>query len=190
MANKLLKVLCSLPFILVLLYFFPFGGICFLIIRYFVYPKTKILITPIILGVVSLILFIPKIIDTIIVKFKLSSITFIQQIIDNSIYKDLLKFSKKLFIIAVVFLLVSLIFKKVVESANNKINEAFSTYIDKSQKQEREISAENDLKMKEKREKAKNTHAVICPYCGADNLIVGNSGTCSYCRRKITYKEK
>ena len=48
----------------------------------------------------------------------------------------------------------------------------------------------NDLEMKEKREKAKNSRVVNCPYCGADNLIYNNVGTCKFCRKKITYQEK
>ena len=42
--------------------------------------------------------------------------------------------------------------------------------------------------MKEKREKAKNTHIVYCPYCGADNMLTSNVGRCKYCRRRIEYK--
>ena len=38
--------------------------------------------------------------------------------------------------------------------------------------------------MKEKREIAKNTHVIHCPYCGADNLFTEQIGTCKFCRRK------
>ncbi len=47
---------------------------------------------------------------------------------------------------------------------------------------------ENDLKMQEKREKAKNTHVVHCPYCGSDNMLTEQTETCKFCRRKIEYK--
>lgn len=42
--------------------------------------------------------------------------------------------------------------------------------------------------MKEKREKAKNTGYVKCPYCGSDNLVSEKFGICAYCRRKIENK--
>ena len=46
------------------------------------------------------------------------------------------------------------------------------------------------MKMQEKRERAKNTHVVYCPYCGADNMLTEKTGICKFCRRKIEYKEK
>ena len=46
------------------------------------------------------------------------------------------------------------------------------------------------MKMQEKREALKNTHVVHCPYCGADNMLTSNIGTCKYCRRRIEAKSR
>ena len=59
--NKLLKILCSIPIILVMLYFIPFLGVCLLICRYFIYKTEKSIKTPITLVIIGLIILIPNI---------------------------------------------------------------------------------------------------------------------------------
>ena len=70
----------------------------------------------------------------------------------------------------------------------DKTKSSVRSYIANQEKRNDEISRKNDLIMKEKREIAKNTNVVICPYCGADNMLTAKTGTCKYCRRKIESK--
>ena len=59
-------------------------------------------------------------------------------------------------------------------------------YINDVEKTNREVSEKNDMKIKEKQETAKNTKVVYCPFCGGDNIIVGKTGKCKYCRKSIS----
>ena len=61
-------------------------------------------------------------------------------------------------------------------------------YVHSEFKKDEEISKQNDMELKIKREKALSTAYVKCPYCGADNLISQKVGVCSYCRRKLENK--
>ena len=57
--NIFLKLLSSLPVILIFLYFVPFLGICLLLMRCFVYTNKKIS-TPIVMIVIGGLILIPK----------------------------------------------------------------------------------------------------------------------------------
>lgn len=61
-SNLLLKILSSLPIILITLYFIPFLGICLILFRYFIYINKKRISTPLILVGVGLLILIPKVI--------------------------------------------------------------------------------------------------------------------------------
>lgn len=180
--NIILKMLCSIPIILVLLYFIPFLGICLMLFRCFLYKnkKSSIYYIEIICG---LLILIPQIIDI----FKIKSEIFqIETILNSDIYIKLLNYSKLLITVGIIFLVLSYIFKYLFNKIDNKI----SDYIKEEQNRDYKIRKENDMKMQEKREKAKNTHVVYCPYCGSDNMISEKTGICKYCRRQIEYKEK
>ena len=77
-----------------------------------------------------------------------------------------------------------------ISSIFNKLELFISSYISEREKKDFEIRKENDMKMQEKREALKNTHVVHCPYCGADNMLTSNIGTCKYCRRRIEAKSR
>ena len=81
-----------------------------------------------------------------------------------------------------------LIITSIVSSIVDKTKSYVKSYITNQEKRNDEISRKNDLIMKEKREIAKNTNVVICPYCGADNILTEKVGTCKFCRRKIKSK--
>ena len=104
---------------------------------------------------------------------------------DTKIYSlNLIKYSKLLMTIGIIFLVLVSLFNNLL----NKLELFISAYIADREKKDFEIRKENDMKMQEKRETLKNTHVVHCPYCGADNMITSNIGTCKYCRRRIEAK--
>lgn len=186
--NIFLKILCSIPVILVILYFIPFLGVCLLIFRYIVYYYDKRRIsTPYYLVSFGLIILIPKIIKYIfkIFNLKTSIIPYFDTIINSNIYNDnFIKYSKLLIILGIIFLIVTSIVSSIIDRTKSYVK----SYITNQEKRNDEISRKNDLIMKEKREIAKNTSVVICPYCGADNMLTEKTGTCKYCRRKIESK--
>ena len=182
--NKFLKLLCSLPIILIAIYFIPFLGICLILFRYYMYKSNKYYNTPIYLLICGLILLIPYTINFFTRMLNIE-VTYINNLISSNIYGNLINYSKRLITISIIFLILSVILKNIF----NKVSGSIRNYIEQDLKKDYEIRKENDLKMQEKREKAKNTHVVHCPYCGSDNMLTEKIGTCKFCRRKIEYKQ-
>ena len=186
--NSIIKLLCSIPVILVTLYFIPFLGVCLLIFRYIVYYYDKRRVsTPYYLVSIGLIILIPKLVQYIFKTFNLktSIIPYFDTIINSNLYNtDFIKYSKLLIILGIIFLIIT----SIVSSFVDKTKSYVKSYITNQEKRNDEISRKNDLIMKEKREIAKNTNIVICPYCGADNMLTEKVGTCKFCRRKIKSK--
>lgn len=186
--NMFLKIFSSFPVILIFLYFIPFVGVCLLILRFFVYNDKKNRV-PLFLLSLGLIIVLPKIIEVILnaLKYDLSNIPYFSDIINSSIYsKNLIDYSKTLFIVGILYYIVLIIYNKL----SNKVSAGIKSYMEQDLKREYQIRKENDMKMQEKREIAKNTHVVYCPYCGSDNMLTESTGTCKYCRRKIEYRQE
>ncbi len=181
--NMFLKLLCSIPVILITLYFVPFLGICLMVFRYYVYRNNKkISITLVICG---LLLVVPKLFYFIIDTFNIDIvIPYLNDFVVSDVYTKLLSYSKLLIIVGVISYILSYIFTILGSKLGNEV----SKYMKQELNKDYEIRKENDMKMQEKREKAKNTHVVKCPYCGSDNMLTEQTGTCKFCRRKIEYK--
>ncbi len=175
----LIKIICSIPLILISLYFIPFLGICLTILRYFVYDNKSKKNTSIILLIIGLLILIPKILSN----FTFSNnIPYLNKIITNNIYNtNFIKLSKTLIILGTILLIISIVFTKILE----KIDILLLKYFKELSNRDYEIAQKNDMQMRIKREKSKSTRVVHCPYCGADNMITESVGTCKYCRRKL-----
>ena len=185
-----IKLLFSIPIILIVMYYLPFLGICLLICRFFTNRKIKKYKTSIILVITGLIILIPQLVNSIIKTFKLDvGIPYLSDIINSDLYPKLLKYSKLLITVGIIFTIISVVANKVFNNISNQLNNGIKTYIEKDIQKDQEIRKENDLIMQEKREKALNTHSVRCPYCGSDNLLTSQTGTCKFCRKTIEYKE-
>lgn len=186
--NILIRLLCSIPVILILLYFLPFLGVCLIIFRYIVYySDRRRIVTPYYLVSTGLIILLPKLLKFLFDKFEYSAVNipYFNKIINSELYKvDFISYSKLLITVGIIFLILSSIISMIVDKTKSSVR----SYIANQEKRNDEISRKNDLIMKEKREIAKNTNVVICPYCGADNMLTAKTGTCKYCRRKIESK--
>lgn len=185
--NKFLRILCSLPVILIALYYTPFLGLVLIIFRFFINVSRKIYNIPatmIILGILIKVPFwISKLGD------KIPSIPYLDKIVNNSIYTEALGFSKNLIIYGIVAsIILSIIsyIKNQIGGLASKANNLATNYIKEQERMTAEEKGKNDLIMKEKREKAANTGVVICPHCGASNMLSSQTGTCQFCRNPIT----
>lgn len=184
--NLLFKILASLPVILLTLYFIPFLGVILILFRFFIYSNKKIS-TSIFITLIGILILIPKIINFILDIFKIdiNKVPYLQDALNSNLYNiDFINYSKSLICIGIIFLIISFI----LTTLFNKLNSNILNYINKQEKRDAEISRENDMKIKIKQEKAKNTSYVKCPYCGSDNLLEEKFGICEYCRRKIENK--
>ena len=93
--NNLFKILCSLPIILIALYFVPFLGICLLLFRYYVYRSTKkyysFLLCLILCGFLIL---VPEMVVSIIKILNLNiKIPYLSSIATSDIYVKLLQYN-------------------------------------------------------------------------------------------------
>ena len=184
MNNQVLKLIFSLPVVLLLLYLFPVLGVFFAIGHLFMNRRASYYL-PILLFIVGLILYLPRILEIISQKFQFT-IGSLSEILEMPIYNQIGPYGKRLMILGIVFMVASAIFKWIANLGHNSLLE----YIKGQEMESAKLNAKNDLIMKEKQEKTKNSHVIICPHCGADNLIYGQTGTCKYCRKKLSYTEK
>lgn len=191
MNNKFVKILCSLPVIFIFLYFLPFIGICLILLRAFVYKNKSRISTPIVLIGVGISIYIPKILNYLfeILNVNIDNIPYLKDVLNSELYNNnFMEYSKYLITAGVILLIISIVLKNVIQKVGNKIDTNMQSYIKESVKQDAEISKQNDMEIKIKQQKAKNTSYVKCPNCGSDNLLSDKFGTCKYCRRKIENK--
>lgn len=191
-SNLFIRLLCSIPAILIFIYFIPFLGICLLLLRCFIYNNKKRILTPIILIGVAILILIPKgfyyVFDT--MKLNINDIPYYKDIIGSDLYNiNFLNYSKTLFTVGIIYLIMFTTLTAIFNKVSNKVSSGIRDYINETERKNAEMYQKNDLIMKEKREKAKNTHVVHCLFCGSDNIITEQTGTCKFCRRKIEYKK-
>ena len=163
-----------------------------MILRCFVYSHKKVS-TSVWLFMIGIIILSPILINKVLEVFSIDNFTipYVSDFIQSNLYQDKwIGYSKLLISVGIIFLILSYVFQTLFRKMSGKLNTAIRNYIEKEEQKDAEISQKNDLIMKEKRERAKNTHVVYCPYCGADNLLTESTGTCKYCRRKLEYKDK
>lgn len=189
--NLLFKILSSLPIILITLYFIPFLGVCLILLRYFMYDNKKRILTPIFIVGVGFLILIPKGLNLVldVAKVDISTIPYLKDIINAELYNvDFINYSKRLISVGVIFLIISFVLKTIFDKVNSKFNSEIRNYIKEIQRRETKISSKNDMEIKIKQEKSKNTSYVKCPNCGSDNLLGEKYGTCKYCRGKLVNK--
>lgn len=186
--NLLFKILSSLPIILISLYFIPFLGVCLILLRYFMYDNKKRISTPIYIVGIGILILIPKALNLIldVAKVDITTIPCLKDIIGAELYNvDFINYSKRLICVGVIFLIISFVLNTIFDKVSSKLNSGIRDYINETQKRDAEISKKNDMEIKIKQEKAKNTSYVKCPNCGSDNLLGEKYGTCKYCRSKL-----
>ncbi len=185
--NIFFKILCSFPIILLTLYFIPFLGVCLLLFRYYVYGFRHYYRTPMVVLICGLVILLPKLADYIFKLLKFSIKGFdLKTFVLSSVYLKAVRYARLLIILGVILLILSFIFKSLYLKLSNKLSKAFNSYVDEKKEMNYKIAQENDLKVREKQERAKNNHVVICPHCGASNMLSESTGRCKYCRRDIS----
>lgn len=182
-SNLFIRFLISLPVILITLYFIPFLGVCLCILKLFIdYSRNK-KIMAVCFIVLGIFIFVPRIIY-LIPNLK-STIPDLELFLNHDIYLNgLVPYGKRLIILGVIFYVVSYIISYI----SIKSYSALNKYMAKQINRDNEIRKENDLVMQEKREKAKNTKVIKCPYCGADNTLTSTTGVCAFCRKNLNNK--
>lgn len=191
MNNRFMKLFCSIPVILALLFFLPPLGVIVFLLRYVVYGNRHFFRAPVCIMIFALIITIPFCLNWLINTLRLSfNIPYLQDIINSEYYSRLLEFARFSFITAAIVLIVTFLLRNIIEQISSKLSRLISGYYSDLQKRDEKIAKENDLKLKEKAitSKQKTPHAVKCPHCGKTNSIIGTVGKCKSCRSVIEYK--
>lgn len=191
--NGLVKLICSLPVVLIVLYFLPVLGVIMVIARYFIYSERHFFRTPVVLMLAGLILLVPRGLQLATENFNLGfTIPHLSDILNFELYPKLADYGQFILIVGVVILIVSYLLKSFISGLSNNIRSMMSQYASTKQAEEVEIRKENDLKLREKEitSKQKTPHVVKCPHCGKTNSITGTVGKCRSCRSAIEYKGK
>ena len=103
--NPFIRLLCSIPIILVFLYFIPFVGVCLILLRYFLYSEKKKILVPIILMLVGSLILIPGCLLELAKMTNFNIPSKITSIFTDSFYSvNLINYSKNLFIVGIIFL--------------------------------------------------------------------------------------
>lgn len=189
--NIIFKILASLPVILIMLYFIPFLGVCLILLRYFMYNDKKRISTPIIIVLFGLLVLIPNLVYFILdmVKFDINKIPYLTDIVNSKLYSvNFIDYSKFLICVGIISLIISFVLKTIFDKISSKLNSGIRSYISETQRRDAEISKQNDMEIKIKQEKAKNTGYVKCPKCGSDNILSEKTGICKYCRGVLENK--
>lgn len=178
--SKFIKLLCSIPAILIMLYYIPFLGICLLIFRTIMYDAKKDYNTQLILIICGLLILVPTLLDS----FKLNS-AYLDAINNSDIYPELMNYSKLLIIVGVIFMFLTYAFNKIFSSLSTKLHEGLTKAYNDSVENDYKAKKEVQEKIASEREKVKNYHVVKCPNCGADNEVYKAGTSCKYCRTKL-----
>ena len=185
--NIFIRIITSLPIILIALFFLPVLGILLLILR-FITATSKSYSTPSLFIILGLLIQVPNLLNKLSSTFKFN-VPYLDKVIDHELYLSLTKYSILLIIVGVVLIILTTLFTKLFSGIKNTVQDALSEYVSDQVEQDREIDKENDLEMKIKQEKAKNFHVVTCPHCGATNQVTVKVAKCKYCRQDLEVKE-
>ena len=87
--NLFIKLLVSIPVILIVLYFIPVLGVFLLIFRYIIYSNKKRIYTPITILIAGLLILIPKLISMIFnaTNISINVIPYLNNILTSDLYK-------------------------------------------------------------------------------------------------------
>lgn len=191
--NFITKAICSFPVILIVGYFVPAIAVILALFRYVVYGKKHFYRTPIVLGIIGLLLLLPRGLELAMTNFNFNlGIPYWSDIIAHPLYPKFTDYGKFLAIFAVILLVVTYVLRNFIEGLSNKFSSLMGSYYQDRAKRNDEIEKEVKLESKVKEiEAAQNTpHVVKCPHCGKTNHITGTVGKCKSCRSAIAYKAK
>ncbi len=182
--NLFIKILGSIPVIILATFYSRFLGICLVILRFCTYTEKKRNTTPFILTFTGLVLLVPEWLRLLFkqIKFSTKNIPYFNDFVTGGLYRhDIFKLSKSLIVIGIVFAIIVYFLNRLIKYVTNYFNTEMENYANKQLANEKD----NDMKIKEQQEKAKNTRVVVCKKCGASNIVTSKVSRCKYCRSPL-----
>lgn len=187
------KLVCSLPILLVTLYFVPPLGVVLTIARYFIYGGYHYHRVPAVLLIIGAACLVPRFYELLQNNIG-ESIPVFQPLIDfrtHQLYSKLTDFGRFVSIFSIIVLIASQLLKNVISKVSGMIRMASMT----SGKNAGNNSQQNTRTMQKDGKPVdpsdqETPHVVKCPSCGKANHIIGTVGTCKSCRNPIEWQPR
>lgn len=200
------KILCSLPVILLALYFIPFVGICLLMFRLIYdaintpkYKRKSSTITYFSANIFyfGLLLILPDLVYRILKYFKINGdfLKYLDDFVNIDIYIKLYGYGKKLLLIGVIAYIISILAKTLFDKSSSTIQKKISDKITNTYNKSTQNSAEEqrqkeseqqerlNKKLEEYKKEKSNNENNKCPYCRSK--VDKNLKTCPNCGGKL-----
>ncbi|MBR6166211.1 hypothetical protein IKQ65_01090 [Candidatus Saccharibacteria bacterium] len=178
------RLVCSLPVLLVTLYFVPALGVILTIARLFIYGSYRYYRVPAALLVVALFCLIPRAYELAQQNFQ---IPVFQPLIDfrsHAFYEKLTAFGRFTAIFSIIMLVLSQILGKLATSVSGALRMAqMAKSVDTSN---RKPGLTPDKPTPSQTDQT-TPHVLKCPHCGKVNHIKGTVGDCKSCRNPIEW---
>ena len=188
------KLICSLPVIIITLYFVAPLGVALTIARLFIYGSYRYYRVPFAILIVALLCLAPRGYELLQQNF--SNITPVfQPFIDfraHPMFAKLTDFGRWTAIFSIIMLIASQILSKVANFVSQAIRMASmgnSTRATSGTEQKRTPVMRKDGREADPSDQA-TPHVVKCPNCGKANHIIGTVGNCKACRSAIEWSAK
>ena len=187
------KIICSLPVLLVTLYFVPPIGILLTISRLFIYGSYRYYRVPAAILIVALLCLAPRGYELLQQNFG-EQVPVFQPFIDfraHPLYQKLTDFGRWTAIFSLIMLIVSQLLGKVANMASQALRMARMA---NSKNETTQANSKTRTMQKDNRSTdpsdQETPHVVKCPNCGKPNHIIGTVGTCKACRSAIEWHAK
>lgn len=191
------KLICSLPVLLVTLYFVPPLGVVLTIARLFIYGSYRYYRVPAVILVVALLCLAPRGYELLQQNFG-ESIPVFQPFIDfraHPLFAKLTDFGRWTAIFSVIMIIASLALGKVANLVSQALRMArMASSASRANAGSDSSTRKTPVMQKDGREAdpsdQSTPHVVKCPSCGKANHIIGTVGTCKACRSAIEWHAK
>lgn len=188
------RLICSLPVLLVTLYFVPPLGVILTIARLFIYGSYRYYRVPAAILIVALLCLAPRGYELLQQNFGDQAPVF-QPLIDfraHPLYPKLTDFGRWTAIFSIIMLIASQVLSKVANLASQAIRMASMAKSEANSNQPKNVSSRVMQKDNASTDPAdqETPHVVKCPNCGKANHIIGTVGKCKSCRNAVEWHPK
>ena len=191
------KLICSLPVLLVTLYFVPPLGVVLTIARLFIYGSYRYYRVPAAILVVALLCLAPRGYELLQQNFG-ETIPVFQPLIDfraHPLFAKLTDFGRWTAVFSIIMIIASLALGKVVNLVSQALRMAnMASSASRANAGSESSTRKTPVMQKDGREAdpsdQSTPHVVKCDNCGKANHIIGTDGTCKACRTAIEWHPK
>lgn len=184
------KLICSLPVLLVTLYFIPPIGVILTIARLFIYGSYRYYRVPGAILVVALLCLVPRGYKLLQQNFG-EGIPVIQPLIDfrlHPLYAKLTDFGRWVAVFSLIMIIASILLGKIATAVSGalRMGRMAKVFGDDTPKTDGKSTLTHDNPAKHQTDQT-TPHVVKCPHCSKANHIIGTVGTCKACRSAIEW---